>query len=58
MEIMSHDFILLSKEKCHLLGVKRTAVGLGHGKFGKSGKWERLSLVEMAGSQEDKNKHP
>lgn len=50
--------ILLSKEKCHLLGVKRTAMGLGQGKFGKSGKRERLSLVEMASSQEDKNKHP
>lgn len=34
--------ILSGKEKCHLLRIKRTGLGLGIAKFGNSGKWEKF----------------
>lgn len=39
--------VLSSKEKCHLVRVKRREVGLGDGKLGKSGKWGRLRLATL-----------
>lgn len=39
--------ILSGKEKCHLLRIKRTGLGLGLAKFGNSGKWEKCRLAAL-----------